>query len=523
MTWGPADQAQPDWQRTWLRRASLLVLLALLCLPAWVAYSLIAVRVALALRRIGHVLERARSVQGVPAPTEIVDRPERMRALLTDLARLGAGVFLGTDVRDGATSSRAERAVLLLGLPRSGKTSGVIIPAVLRHNGPVVSTSTKGDVMAATVAARSLLGDAWVFDPTGTNSVSVARQLRWSPILGSRHWDGAVLMARAMVTGAGVGIGTTDQSHWAKRAQALLAPLLHAASADGRSIADVVGWVMRHELDEPGMVLERERASLVASVVVGLQNTEARERSSIFSATADALEAYTSQAALKVAESPNFFPSRFVVSHDTVYIHAPAEHQAAVAPLICGLLAEIRRETYDAHRTKELRALVLFALDEVANIAPLSELPQIASEGGGQGLALLAALQDLSQAWARWGAAADGFLTLFGAKLVLPGIADAKTLEAVSLALGEYDRRVVSTTRGRSPGSWGTQRSETVSTQRQRVLSPGEIANIPAGHGLYLDGVDWQLLALVRAYREEPWRTLTQLHGAPPASRKGVS
>jgi len=53
---------------------------------------------------------------------------------------------------------------------------------------------------------------------------------------------------------------------------------------------------------------------------------------------------------------------------------------------------------------------MLFALDEVANIAPL-ELPQIASEGGGQGLMLLAALQDLSQARARWGAQADGFLT----------------------------------------------------------------------------------------------------------------
>ena len=88
---------------------------------------------------------------------------------------------------------------------------------------------------------------------------------------------------------------------------------------------------------------------------------------------------------------------------------------------------------------------MLFALDEVANIAPLGELPQIASEGGGQGLTLLAALQDLSQARARWGKAADGFLTLFGTKLMLPGIADTNTLEAVSTMLGEYDRQVVST------------------------------------------------------------------------------
>ena len=56
----------------------------------------------------------------------------------------------------------------------------------------------------------------------------------------------------------------------------------------------------------------------------------------------------------------------------------------------------------------------------------------------------LAALQDLSQARARWGVEADGFLTLFGTKLILPGVADQTTLEAVSTMLGEYDRQVVS-------------------------------------------------------------------------------
>jgi len=78
---------------------------------------------------------------------------------------------------------------------------------------------------------------------------------------------------------------------------------------------------------------------------------------------------------------------------------------------------------------------VLFALDEVANIAPLSSLPALAAEGGGQGLVTLACLQDLSQARMRWGEAAEGFLTLFGAKVILPGIADYRTLALIS-ALG---------------------------------------------------------------------------------------
>ena len=41
------------------------------------------------------------------------------------------------------------------------------------------------------------------------------------------------------------------------------------------------------------------------------------------------------------------------------------------------------------------------------------------------------------------------------------------------------------------------------------MLSPGEIANIPAGRALHLDGVRWELLTLTAGYRDEPWRTLT--------------
>jgi len=451
---------------------------------------------------------------------------EAARDVVQQMRGQGPGVYLGLTEGGDRRRARWERAVLILGPPRSGKTSGVIIPSLLCHPGPVVSTSTKPDVLATTKHARGELGTVWQFDPTGTTSaVDGVEVLRWSPVLCSGEWDGALLMARAMVTGAGVGTGTSDANHWTRRAQALLAPLLHAAAVGGLQIGDVVDWIARHELDQPGaLITEHHGAPLAAGQLVGLQNTEARERSSIFSACADALDAYTSQAGLAAASEPNFFPGRFVTSQDTIYIHAPAEHQHLAAPLVCGLLAEIRRATYDHYRNGTLPTPVLFALDEVANIAPIAELPQIASEGASQGLLLLAALQDLSQARVRWGQAADGFLTLFGTKLLLSGIADHATLEAVSVALGEYDRQMVSHTRPHGAGVFSAaaaatgfgshpapaRPSTTYSTQRTRVLSPGEIANLPAGHALHLDGVRWELLRLTPAHTTEPWRTLTQ-------------
>ena len=83
--------------------------------------------------------------------------------------------------------------------------------------------------------------------------------------------------------------------------------------------------------------------------------------------------------------------------------------------------------------------------------------------------------------------------------------------------LGEYDRQVVSRTRPHTGlaeailgSSTPTQKqTSTYSTQRTRVLSPGEVANIATGKALHLDGVKWELVTVTPAHAREPWRTLT--------------
>jgi type IV secretion system protein VirD4 len=516
--WGPSHQTGP--RRRWITKppVQLAALGAVGLIMSAIHFGLTGIAIALILGLVALVVIDAiitsRARPRKPRAPAVPADADPLRAIRALAARAGGGVWLGAGEDGQWKFARPERAVLLLGPPRSGKTSGVIIPAVLAHAGPAIVTSTKPDVARATALARARDGRVWMFDPTGASRPAAGlEELRWSPVTSALTWDGAVVIARAMTVS--VGVGTADRSHWSNRAQALLAPLLHAAAVHGKEMKTVVDWVMRHELDDPGMLLEDRRASRLAfGSLVGLHNTEARERSSIFSAAADALQAYTSEGALMTASDPNFDPAAFLTGDDTVYIYAPAEEQAAVAPVVCGLLAEVRRAAYRAHAAGRLLAGVLFALDEVANIAPLQELPQIASEGGGQGLTLLAAFQDLSQARSRWGKAADGFLTLFGTKLLLPGIADTTTLEAVSTMLGEYDRKVMSHTSDANLFSDPGKKTRTVSTQRTRVLSPGEIAGIPAGRALHLNGTDWELLTLTAAHRDEPWRTLTTPAGS---------
>lgn len=85
-----------------------------------------------------------------------------------DIAPDDRGVLLGTfkPGRDELRSSW-EDVILAIMAPRSGKTSGLAISAILRAPGPVLLTSNKAarDAYTATVDARAEVGTVWTLDP----------------------------------------------------------------------------------------------------------------------------------------------------------------------------------------------------------------------------------------------------------------------------------------------------------------------------------------------------------------------
>ncbi len=433
----------------------------------------------------------------------------------------GGGIYLGHDERGWRTAER-QHSVLVLGPPRSGKTSSLVIPNILRAGGPVVTTSTKPDVLDATVPARSRVGRCHLFDPSGSvpDRAGVHR-LRWSPLPACTSWRTALATARSLVlVGSGAGGAPAGGNHWSERAQALLAPLLHAAALDGADMRTVLGWVDRHRALPAQQVLSGDATGMARDVLDGIVTTDERELSGIWSTASGALGGFRSEEALAATGDPDFDPQEFVGTSDTVYIAAPAHHQALVAPLVVGLLDDVRRARYQrtASGAAPETAPVLLALDELANIAPLPDLPSMISEGGGQGVVTLACFQDLSQARHRWPTQADGFPSLFGTTVVLPGIGDIRTLEALSVLSGDHElvTRSVShghTVTGRHLGDLLTggrpQRGEQLGTQWRRRLAPDEITRGLPGAALAFDRRNqpsW--IPLAPAHATEPWRGL---------------
>jgi hypothetical protein len=169
---------------------------------------------------------------------------------------------------------------------------------------------------------------------------------------------------------------------------------------------------------------------------------------------------------------------------------------------------------------------LLLALDEVANIAPLPNLPELVSEGGGQGVLTLACLQDLSQARARWGPDADGWLSLFGSTVMFRGVEDVKTLDMLSALAGEEEvvtKSVSSPSRGRHDtlrsvlgflggrGAPGPVQGPTVtsSTVRRRRMPVDELSRGREGMALLIDErSSMSYVGLTPWFDNEPWRSV---------------
>ena len=124
-------------------------------------------------------------------PAGDASEPLRTRRL-ADLVRsaawdAGGSVYLGAGAGGWAWAG-PERPTLLLGPSRSGKTSSLVIPNVLAAPGPVVSTSTKPDVLHATAAARAQSGWTLLYDPGGTvDPPTGVLRVGWSPVNAARR------------------------------------------------------------------------------------------------------------------------------------------------------------------------------------------------------------------------------------------------------------------------------------------------------------------------------------------------
>lgn len=367
-----------------------------------------------------------------------------------------------------------EDACLVCGMPRSGKTRGIVIPTVLAHEGPCLVTSSKYDVLAATIEVRGDDGPIWVFSTDGRLPIVPGVDVRlatWTPIPQCGDFDRALVHARAMVGAVTAGENHGDQQFWYHHAERLLAALMHAAALARRSLADVAGWVLTANLADPVDVLKRHQSGWAMAIVDAIDGGHDRFRDSVLATTSEVLRVFDNSAARALAGRESFPVEEFLTQNGTLYICIPSQQHDLFAPLVVGLIEDVMRAKFarsDAGHPD--RTLGVF-LDELRRVAPIHNLPGYLAESGSHGVQILAVLQDLSQARERWGPhVADGLLTLCRSKVLLPGILDRHLLENLSQLLGEE--------------TWGT---STGAMAVRPKWTPHALSSPPVGHAIHID------------------------------------
>jgi len=385
-----------------------------------------------------------------------------------------------------------EDSLLVIGPPRSGKSSSLVVPGVVEAPGAVVVTSTRPDVLRAAARLRAEVGPTYVFDPDGLAVGSGVEPLPWSPVSGADDVAVALRRARAMV-GAGGKTGP-DADFWTGAGSDLLTRLLLAAAVGDRSAEDLASWA-----SSPGALMSaaktlsaasraRPELSRFASDLTATANSAAQATSaSVLAVVARALACLANPL---VAQSVNVAPDRAVDAaallqeRATIFCLA-TPGGSSPAPLLTALVADLTeaaRQLAAASPGGRLDPPLLVMLDEAANIAPLPDLPQLLAAGGGDGIVAAVVLQSLDQARGRWGQQAAGaMLDSATIRLVLPGLSHPGDLRDLAALAGERGFQERSRTRSDQGGS-----SETIATRDKVVLRADELRSLPAGSAMLI-------------------------------------
>lgn len=420
-----------------------------------------------------------------------------------------AGISRRSSFRQGDRGS-----VAVIGPSRSGKTVNVI-SGLLDWDGPSVVVSVKRDLIDATRAARSINGESRVFDPSGVSGLPAEGLARWTPLRAASTPRGAQKAATSLAAAiprSGVDGGA---DYWVKQAEILLTGLLGAAALDRNlSMVDVAEWVFSKSIPargEPNEIVdllkiakdygtreERDAAGAAMLQLDAVWNLDERVRSSVYATVQTVVQAWLDPAveasAVVDQHQPNFVDLAWLCTPDksnTLYLVAPLDDQKRLAPVLGGLLGDLKDQAYQADIAGAgLTRPLLMVIDEAGNM-PLSWLPEVAATCAGIGILLVTIWQSKAQLDAAYGRLADSVLTNHLTKIVFSGCSDAATLDYVSRLLGDEEVQHRSTSYDIGGGQ---RRSISESTHREaltpfhllRQVRPGEAvlihATLPPAH-----------------------------------------
>ncbi len=441
---------------------------------------------------------RARFARRRDLRTLIVKQPQPGRFILGRVGRY----LVATESRHRDTPGRARTrsnkregdrgAVALIGPSRSGKTTAVV-SGVLEWDGPAVLSSVKDDLLRVTAGWRAEKGEVAVFDPTQTTGLGTAT---WSPLRQAGTTLGAQRAARALCEAAPKGNNVEGGlDFWLAQAEMLLSGLMFVAHHTGRDMGAVCEWVLTQ--DRPGewgsgeiktaldvLMAEgrqevQEDAHDAARALLSVWDDEERSRAGVYATARTVVWPWAEPGVAKSSRGRSVDLDWLLGAPNTLYLCAPIEDQARLAPAFGGFLNDLIKQTYlhVARTGRPLDPPLLVVIDEAGN-TPLRSMPEYASTLAGMGVLLVTVWQSLAQIDATYGRHAGTILTNHLSKVFYAGLSDPESQRYIATVLGDEEvethSRSAELTGGRGSLQMATTRTPLAPAHALRQMLPGD-------------------------------------------------
>lgn len=410
-------------------------------------------------------------------------QPRQVQPEATGVA-VGRLVTAARRTRGPVLRASWEDVLLAVMAPRAGKTTALAVPPILDAPGPVLATSNRADLWAATATTRRQVGRVWLFDPQQVTHQP--QTFWWDPLATVTGVEQAARLADHFIQEIR-GVGSSDP-FWPLAAGDLLACLFLAAAGSGGSLADVQAWLADVTAREPATLLRAAGYPQAARSLTGRQAGAPETRDGVYETARTAARALSDPKIMAWVTPPATGLDRldvtsFPTSPATLYLLSK-EGAGAAAPLVAALTDATLGATI-AHAEAaggRIDPPVLAVLDEAANICKIADLPQLYSHLGGRGIIPITIIQNLAQGQGVWGE--RGMAALWSAatiKLIGAGLDDARHAEDISRLIGDHEVAVTSVNRDHHGYA-----SYSTSPQRRRILDPGALRALPRGRAILL-------------------------------------
>ena len=395
------------------------------------------------------------------------------------LTRMRKGIELGLDPATGrAVRVQVEGNLLTIAPPRTGKTSGLILPNLAFAEpgawaGPAVVIDPKGDVVRAVRRRRESMGQkVYVLDPLNLAGSTD----RWDPLLGLDVADVLELQSMARALLPETAQSSEAGAFFRDRASILVVAALQCAIRSGRGVPEAAVLVR----DPEALLAALEgHDDAVAQDARGILVSDEKSRADILATAAQGFSWMLDARMQRVVTSHSFRLDALCAGNADLYIVLPADDRGKeLAPYVRWLLAAL----FSTVRRTPVAERLLVVIDEAYVLGRFGAILRGAGELPGYGVSLWTFWQSEAQIIDAYGEAGAAILRDTAEALMLFNLSGAQGAERErwSSALGTFTG--VQETISRDPATG--RETKSVAPGPEALVPASELARLTQRHTL---------------------------------------